>query len=186
MSESSQSQSWWHTVPGMLTGAAAIITALTGLFVALQQSGWLRRDSAVPHASIETVPAAGRPGPVSAVAASALTPELSDVTLGSATYSVVALQTEVRTTRESGLRVTVRVSNRGNYPLNFWNASFRLLADGLLLSPVGDLNKIVQGNSAEQGDVEFVYPASATDLVLRIMLNEENADIRLVSAQAQQ
>jgi len=33
--------SWWRTVPGMLTAAAGTITAVTGLIVALQQSGML-------------------------------------------------------------------------------------------------------------------------------------------------
>jgi hypothetical protein len=33
--------SWWGTVPGMLTAAAGTITAVTGLIVALQQSGLL-------------------------------------------------------------------------------------------------------------------------------------------------
>ena len=31
--------SWWRTVPGILTAAAGTITAVTGLIVALQQSG---------------------------------------------------------------------------------------------------------------------------------------------------
>ncbi|HYB44051.1 MAG TPA: hypothetical protein VEL75_19885, partial [Candidatus Methylomirabilis sp.] len=31
--------SWWRTLPGVLTAAAATITALAGLLVALHQSG---------------------------------------------------------------------------------------------------------------------------------------------------
>ena len=33
----SKSQSWWLTVPGLLTGVAAVITAVTGLAVGLHQ-----------------------------------------------------------------------------------------------------------------------------------------------------
>jgi hypothetical protein len=35
----SKDKSWWQTLPGILTAIAAILTALTGLFVALNQIG---------------------------------------------------------------------------------------------------------------------------------------------------
>ncbi len=37
--EPSKSQSWWQTLPGILTAVAAILTASTGLIVALNQAG---------------------------------------------------------------------------------------------------------------------------------------------------
>lgn len=43
--EPSKSQSWWQTLPGILTALAAIITAATGLFVALNNAGVFSRDS---------------------------------------------------------------------------------------------------------------------------------------------
>lgn len=36
-SKKSQAQSWWQTVPGILTGLAAVITAVTGLIIGLRQ-----------------------------------------------------------------------------------------------------------------------------------------------------
>jgi len=39
MTEERKPQSWWQTVPGALTAAAGTITAVTGLIVALNQSG---------------------------------------------------------------------------------------------------------------------------------------------------
>jgi hypothetical protein len=39
--DGSKTQSWWQTFPGMLTAVAALITALTGLLVALHQAGFL-------------------------------------------------------------------------------------------------------------------------------------------------
>ena len=42
MPKKPRSQSWWSTLPGMLTGAAGIITAATGLFVALHQAGFFQ------------------------------------------------------------------------------------------------------------------------------------------------
>src|SRR5689334_20659309 len=37
--DKSQSQSWWQTLPGVMTAMGAIITALTGLLIALTQAG---------------------------------------------------------------------------------------------------------------------------------------------------
>ena len=39
MAEGQNPPGWWHTVPGMLTATATIITAVTGLIVALNQIG---------------------------------------------------------------------------------------------------------------------------------------------------
>jgi hypothetical protein len=39
MGEEPKSQTWWQTIPGILTATAAIITAVTGLLIALYQVG---------------------------------------------------------------------------------------------------------------------------------------------------
>ncbi|MBL8190197.1 MAG: hypothetical protein JNK38_19430 [Acidobacteria bacterium] len=43
--EPAKSQSWWQTLPGILTAVAAIITATTGLIVALNNAGVFSRDT---------------------------------------------------------------------------------------------------------------------------------------------
>ncbi len=43
--EPSKSHSWWQTLPGILTAVAAIMTASTGLIVALNQAGVFSRES---------------------------------------------------------------------------------------------------------------------------------------------
>lgn len=43
--EPPKSQSWWQTLPGILTAVAALITASTGLIVALNNVGVFSRDS---------------------------------------------------------------------------------------------------------------------------------------------
>src|SRR5262245_32808117 len=51
-------QSWWQTLPGVLTAVATIITAATGLIVALNQAGVLsgkeKTDSRSPPAPYTT------------------------------------------------------------------------------------------------------------------------------------
>jgi hypothetical protein len=37
--------SWWQTLPGILTAAGAIITAVTGLVIALNQAGLFKRQN---------------------------------------------------------------------------------------------------------------------------------------------
>ena len=44
MSQEPRKTSWWGTVPGMLTAAAGVITAVTGLLIALDQIGFFRAD----------------------------------------------------------------------------------------------------------------------------------------------
>ena len=48
-------QSWWITLPGILTAAAGIMTALTGLFVMLNQVGAFRR-ALQPAPTMEALP----------------------------------------------------------------------------------------------------------------------------------
>lgn len=39
MAEGSRGRSWWHTLPGILTGLAGLVTATAGLLLALDQLG---------------------------------------------------------------------------------------------------------------------------------------------------
>ena len=43
--EPPKAQSWWQTLPGILTALAGIMTALTGLILALNQVGVFSRES---------------------------------------------------------------------------------------------------------------------------------------------
>lgn len=55
MSEEEKSRGFWHSVPGILTGMAAIITAVTGSVVALYQAGFFdKKEQTVPQASHTT------------------------------------------------------------------------------------------------------------------------------------
>ena len=40
MADAEKTQHWFNTIPGILTGVAAFLTALTGLLLALHQIGW--------------------------------------------------------------------------------------------------------------------------------------------------
>ena len=55
-----KSQSWWQTVPGMLTAAAAILTAFGGVITAMNQAGCFHSaaKSNAPAAAATSAPAA--------------------------------------------------------------------------------------------------------------------------------
>jgi len=60
----SKSQSWWQTLPGILTAVAGFITATTGLILALHQVGVFSRESksASPGPTQTAVSSASTPG----------------------------------------------------------------------------------------------------------------------------
>lgn len=61
MSEEKSSGSWWQTIPGVLTAAATVIVALTGLLGTLHQSGLLGASD--PKESPHQVEAPPGPSP---------------------------------------------------------------------------------------------------------------------------
>lgn len=58
MTEAPKPQSWWQTLPGLLTAFAGIITAVTGLFAALYQGGIIGHKDDAQRAKDESRPAA--------------------------------------------------------------------------------------------------------------------------------
>ena len=55
-------QSWWKTLPGIMTAVTAFLTAITGLIVALHQTGMF---SGVQEPSPKTTPTLAAPGLIS-------------------------------------------------------------------------------------------------------------------------
>ena len=80
MTENSNPQPWWQTIPGILTASAAVITAITGLVVAIKQSHTLQ-SSPAPTPTPLTVEATPTLTPETLTPASASdrqTPETSE------------------------------------------------------------------------------------------------------------
>jgi hypothetical protein len=194
MPDGERSQRWWQTLPGALTATAAVITAVTGLIVAVHQTGLfdvLTGRRAQPPGSTsgpaETIKPSPAPAPVSSPAAPApvdqhpqpprILASGSEARLGSFRYKILAAQLEQHNAEQLGLRFTVRMTNNGRYPANFWDDTFRLLVDGVPTAPRSGLNKLVQGQSAEEGEVEFVVPAAAKSVVLRLRNGDDTTEI---------
>jgi hypothetical protein len=200
METGTKAQSWWYTLPGVLTAVGATITALAGLIAVLHQSGIIgaSRDADKPPA-VETR-AADRPAvvePVTSISArTSTTPpspapavppsvgtdtsavmSMSEVRLGTAVYQFLNVTVEQRTPDSITARFSVRMINNGRYGANFWDASFRMLIDGVPRAPTSGLNELVAAEAATDGEVTFVVPVTARSTVLRVRYGEESAEI---------
>lgn len=212
MADDDPKRSWWHTLPGVLTGIAAAITALGGLVVAINQTSWFARpepgttgsaDEAVTEAAPSTTvtlpqrePATGATPSESAAADSpsidstasdasssdsraVMLPTMRAYTLGDVEFTLLNATLAPRNSESSTLTIQVRLLNNRNYPVNFWDSQFRLLIDGIPRAPNSGLNVVVDGNAADEGDVSFIVPKSATRPQLRILFADEKTDIPL-------
>ncbi len=209
MAEEPRPQGWWQTLPGILTATASVIAAVTGLIVALYQAGVLGKAAstkegvspkmavmpntavtpntgaipnagAIPHAG--AIPNAGA-APLAKYDTTpyAVTlPAGDEVTMGSAVYKVLSAQVDRPSMEKLSLKFSIRMTNNRGYGDNFWDNSFRLLIAGVPRAPVGDLNEVVEGNSAKDGEVLFMLPDAVGGRVeLQIIHEEEKAKIPL-------
>jgi hypothetical protein len=163
----SESKGWWQTLPGLLTAAAGIITAITGLLVAVHQTGLFDRTSH-PPAQTQTQPQTNadpaQPSPSAPANASTsrtlALPENSEVRSGQAVYKLLSARVDPYSPGKVSLHLTVRMTNNDRFDANFWAASFRLLVDGSLQSPENNLDELVAAHSAKEGDIEFIIPSN--------------------------
>lgn len=177
----SESKGWWQTLPGLLTAAAAIITAVTGLLVAVHQTAFFDRNvqpasqtRSNPHPIGESPHPTEAGGaatvPVVPVTASrALTlPANTEVRSGEAVFKLVSARLDPYSPDKVSMHLTVRMTNNGRFDANFWAASFRLLVDGSLQAPINNLDEVVASHSAKEGKVEFVIPANTSRVGLQM------------------
>ena len=193
MTDEEKSKGWWQTLPGMITAVTATITALTGLVVAIEQAGWLTPR---PRLAVTTDADPGRApsGPGSAPSAEAPRPSttpspptervsavelpaLRDYKLGDATFTVLKAAISPRNAETDELRMRIRMLNQKRYTANFWDSSFRLILDGVPMAPVSNLNELVPGDSAKEGDVVFVITRGTAGAKLQITYGDDRTEI---------
>jgi hypothetical protein len=180
--------SWWRTLPGVLTAIAATVTALTGLVVALDQSGLFRRGDADPVAgsAVQGAPpvtggGAATPMGRSTRVAAAYRVELAEAQLrvGPIQYQVLNASAERVSDDALQLRFSMRFTNvEIQWGVAIGPAHFRLMADGVPLAPREAYIGVVSYQSAEQGDVVFTLPADAA--ALQLQLGEVGQTVRTV------
>ena len=150
-------------IPGILTGVAALITAVTGLVVAFNHTGNRSGDARpVSQPLSAAVPASAPSGS-----------RASGGAAGAGGAQTIALPALNR------VKLAVRYLNGGRHPANFWSASYRLLVDDVPRAPTNSLNEVVAGESAKEGEVVFELPVSVKDVVLQISSGDERSRIPL-------
>jgi hypothetical protein len=201
MTDEDPQRNWWHTLPGILTGITATITALGGLVVAISETNWFSRSEPDAITSeAETVTGAAPSTPVTlpqrtpaikdspsdsaasdtpSRAAMVTLPTMRAYTLGEVEFTLLDAALASRNSESSSLSIQVRLLNNGDYPVNFWDSQFRLLVDGIPRAPNSGLNVVVDGNAADEGTVRFIVPKSITHPQLRILFADEETDIPL-------
>ncbi len=191
--EPAKPPSWWLTLPGLLTAAATLLTAITGLLLGLQKIGWIGGSGTPAADSSSPVAASSAPtGSPSAASSkptvSAVRPSLRTPTRiftrqsgyevgvpvgrsyrsGDIAYSVLGASAAPGTDGKLRLSFQVKAVNKGAYDMNFWDRSFRVIAGGDSYAPVSGLNEIVRGESFGTGEVEFLVPDDTTTAQLKV------------------
>jgi hypothetical protein len=166
-----------------------MITAVTGLIVALNHGGSRTEERVTPSSQSVPAGAPGRspaesrsPGPNGGGDAQPVAlPALNQVRLagGNAVVTILSAQVEPLDAERRSLKLRVRYMNAGRYGANFWSDSYRLIVNDVPRAPTNFLNEVVDGDSAKEGDVVFEVPISAKNVVLQISAGDEKSRIPL-------
>ncbi len=92
-------------------------------------------------------------------------------------YKILAADISPQGASSVRLALTLRMTNNGSTGANFWDTSFRVLVEGVPRAPIGNLNKIVDSHSAEEGVLEFELPNSAPQARLQVREGERVAEM---------
>ena len=196
MADEDGSPNWWHTLPGVLTGVAAVISALAALAAAVHQGGWLDGRAATAEDTAPATAAGHRTpgGPpdaggsleqpsqpdqaVPAARAVAL-PVQREYRLDTVACTLLAATLSPRNPEQDTLRLRLRMHNRDRFPQPFWDRDFRLLVDSLPSPPAEPLGELVEGEAAKDGELLFLLPRDTAAAVLRIHRGQDSAEIPL-------
>lgn len=197
MTDEPISKSWWQTLPGIIASITAGVTALSGLVVALKQTGWFERAKppvdVVQHPRVDPATPAKRANPPQAPnrtdtpaqprTVSVPLPEMHAYKLGpatgKATFTLLEAKLIPQTTEKNALQIRVRMMNHDRYDKNFWDDSFRLLIGDVPAAPESNLNELVPGNSAREGVVMFSIPRATPAATLKITYYNDSTEIPL-------
>src|SRR5581483_7673542 len=164
----------------MFTAAAGLISAITGLIVAVQQ---LRPTS---HASPPTSPALTSAANTQAAISSAATVATGNAgrarttgarvsfsagahaQLGDYRYDFLSAAATAGNPGELALAIRVKLTNGSRYDANFWNGTFRLRVGTDITGPTNFLDDLVHGGTTGTAEIDFTVPASTHKATLLV------------------
>ncbi|MDQ4489284.1 hypothetical protein RBS60_03620 [Sinomonas sp. ASV486] len=183
--------SWWTTLPGILTGVAALITAVAGVFFGIMQLNTGSAPATAParpssSASLAPGRTAASTPPVGERSAGPAPLDVAvshdPVRVGDAEYTVQNALTRADTDGMVAIEFTVRCFNYGRYDLNFWDQTFRAQLGSETYAPTSFLDDVVPGDSSKTGMVRFVLPDGARSFALTIRFPEGDRNVTVVLA----
>ncbi len=170
-------------MPGVLTGFAAAVTAVTGLIVALPKACVHRSTSSTPVATAATC-AEPRPGGISSagnvIGTTVSFPSGDEILIGEGNhrvlFKVLSGAVEERTDNTLALSLRLRVTNYTSVAV-FCGNSLGLLVDKVQRSPVGTthLDTPVDSNSARDAQATFELPHGAHRVTLTVVDPRSNS-----------
>lgn len=185
MDEHKSNASWWQTLPGILTGVAAVLTALGGVFAALHQSGLLTREAPAASAASSPVASSGPKGQASPQTAEVTvadnasrsttetTPQSAEqVRAGHYAFKLLKTTLESYATDANGkpiklaLRLFIRVTDVMGMSDYVDRRTIRLSADGTELLPENPINFAVYEHKSAETEVLFIVPADTSSFEL--------------------
>jgi hypothetical protein len=174
---------WWQTLPVALTALAAVITAVTGLIVAVDQLGILGDDERPLSAEVATSAATGgnQTGTETALSGDPTRyrvafPRGDVATFDDVVFEVIRRGVEERNPGELVLAFMVRMTNNRFTRDNFSDDDVRLLVDGVARAPSNDVFTAVDSNSSVEEEVIFALPPGG-ELQLRFLDLGETKDL---------
>ncbi len=176
-------QSFWSTLPGILTAIAGVLTAVTGLTVALNQ---MRHPSAgdsqqvaisTPTTGSLTTPTVVRKDEAAGQGATLPAGQEARMGGGQHVFTILSARLDPFNAETRALRLKVQFLNNSKVFDRTYYSTFRLLVDNLPLAPVDAPLEQIEALSAIDVDYTFRIPASARQAVLRIGWNEEVSEI---------
>jgi hypothetical protein len=199
-----KSKNWWGTLGGVLTGIAALITACTGLMVALNA---LNRPESGSGNSMATTPrivtsnssetrdsteetkrssdAPASSGQIQSTVVISL-PEKSEYIIGpegqAARYELQSGDISPSTAEADVLRIRVLFANLSENPnsrMIFESRSFQLVINGRKLLPKENFNYIVLSKMVREEDVLFQIPKGLKQATLKMGNHVDGVDIPL-------
>lgn len=184
---------WWTTAPGLLTAVAALITAGTGLLLALNEVGLLDPTSdETPSQVVAGEPEVDAESSSPAGSGASVAPSASDydislpydeeIRVGDIGYEILGATARPDAEGQLALVLSLRARSYRDYDYNFWDASFRVTAGEDIYPASGGLNDVLPANATQRGELLFVVPDSTRDATLTISFpydKERSIPIRL-------
>lgn len=188
MSEQKTDTSWWQTLPGVLTGIAAVITAVGGVIAVIYQSGFFGKEvsRSVPDSPRDQnhAPVKVSPGALESSRGNSPPGESGQVRAGHYAFKLLETKLEPYSSDTGGnpekfaLRLSIRVTDVMGLSDYVDRSTIRLSVDGAELMPENSINFAVYDRQSVETEALFIVPADASAIAL-LLGRPEDAVARL-------